>query len=301
MTVSRAGARRGRHAFELVGGADPYFTNVDPNQEQCLLVSARICASSRPRRASTTRRWRAASTFGADSVAGAYDYIQHLIKHLNSQLRNPGGDRSFQRRCCPSQSGALDRRFVGDAVFAAVLSFPPVSAINYNFAVARVPAARIGRSGRRCAEREGVFPHVGHAIGGHGLPDRDRRTRATSTRRACRPHRCRRRTATRFRFSHRQRAELRRPEQRGIRHDRREQSHRCRLPRAIRPGQYFGCFLNIYDGSNVVNGAPVQAHLAGTHHCIVAQIAYDDAPIINAGGVTMSPENSDKLASGTCR
>src|SRR5262249_5617954 len=55
---------------------------------------------------------------------------------------------------------------------------------------------------------------------------------------------------------------------------------------------YFGCFLNVYDTSNVVNGSPVQALLAGTHHCIVAQIAYDDAPIINANGVTMSPENS---------
>jgi hypothetical protein len=59
---------------------------------------------------------------------------------------------------------------------------------------------------------------------------------------------------------------------------------------------YFGCFLNVYDPANMVNGSPVQALLAGTHHCIVAQIAYDDAPIVNAGGVTMSPENSDKLA-----
>ena len=34
----------------------------------------------------------------------------------------------------------------------------------------------------------------------------------------------------------------------------------------------------------------------GTHHCLVAQIAYADAPIENAGGVTISPENSDQLA-----
>jgi len=59
---------------------------------------------------------------------------------------------------------------------------------------------------------------------------------------------------------------------------------------------YFGCFLNVYDPSNMVNGAPVQALLTGTHHCIVAQIAYDGAPIINTNGVTLSPETSDKLA-----
>ncbi len=45
-----------------------------------------------------------------------------------------------------------------------------------------------------------------------------------------------------------------------------------------------------------MNGQTVQAILAGTHHCVVAQIAFDEAPIVNANGVTMSPENSDKLA-----
>ena len=52
---------------------------------------------------------------------------------------------------------------------------------------------------------------------------------------------------------------------------------------------YFGCFLDVYDGSN-------QSKFGGTHHCLVAEIAYDDAPIVNANGVTMSPANSDKLA-----
>jgi hypothetical protein len=52
---------------------------------------------------------------------------------------------------------------------------------------------------------------------------------------------------------------------------------------------YYGCFLDVYDASN-------QSKFPGTHHCIVAEIADDDAPIINANGVTESPENSDKLA-----
>ena len=52
---------------------------------------------------------------------------------------------------------------------------------------------------------------------------------------------------------------------------------------------YFGCYLNVYNPS-------INLKQFGTHHCIVAQIAYDSAPIINANGVTAGPENSDKLA-----
>jgi len=52
---------------------------------------------------------------------------------------------------------------------------------------------------------------------------------------------------------------------------------------------YYGCFLDIYDSSN-------NSKYPGTHHCIVAQIAYDDAPIIYSGTVATTPGNTDKLA-----
>ena len=52
---------------------------------------------------------------------------------------------------------------------------------------------------------------------------------------------------------------------------------------------YFGCFLDVYSGA-------YNWKARGTHHCLVAQIAYDDAPIINANGITVGPANSDKLA-----
>jgi len=52
---------------------------------------------------------------------------------------------------------------------------------------------------------------------------------------------------------------------------------------------YFGCFLDVYDAGH-------QATFPGTHHCIVSEIAYDDTPLHNAGGVTLTPSNSDKLA-----
>jgi hypothetical protein len=54
---------------------------------------------------------------------------------------------------------------------------------------------------------------------------------------------------------------------------------------------YFGCFLNLYDLN-------VQLHVtnAGTHHCLVAQIAYDDAPIPIYPGASPTVSSMDKLA-----
>lgn len=51
---------------------------------------------------------------------------------------------------------------------------------------------------------------------------------------------------------------------------------------------YFGCYLDVYNNPSV--------SLIGTHHCLVAQIAYDGAPIEGTTGITLSPENTGKLA-----
>jgi hypothetical protein len=59
---------------------------------------------------------------------------------------------------------------------------------------------------------------------------------------------------------------------------------------------YYGCYINVYPTNNTINGQSIQSMLPGTHHCLVAQIAFDDAPIVTANGTTENPENSDKLA-----
>jgi hypothetical protein len=60
---------------------------------------------------------------------------------------------------------------------------------------------------------------------------------------------------------------------------------------------YFGCFLNVYDPTYLIGSYDSQHWLAASaHNCIVAQIAYADAPIENTNGVIESPENSDMLA-----
>ena len=46
-----------------------------------------------------------------------------------------------------------------------------------------------------------------------------------------------------------------------------------------------------------MNGQSVQQQFAqGTHHCLVAEIAFKGAPIRNVGGTVETADNSDKLA-----
>lgn len=60
---------------------------------------------------------------------------------------------------------------------------------------------------------------------------------------------------------------------------------------------YFGCFLDVNDPNVAPNGTPIwQAFPGGTHHCLVAEIAYKDAPIQNVNNVAETTENSDQLA-----
>ncbi|KAK5948003.1 hypothetical protein OHC33_010987 [Knufia fluminis] len=63
---------------------------------------------------------------------------------------------------------------------------------------------------------------------------------------------------------------------------------------------YFGCFINVYDPGYMLTYSgvtkPLNAWLMGGHSCLVAQIAFDDAPIVSVSGTLASPMNSDKLA-----
>lgn len=76
------------------------------------------------------------------------------------------------------------------------------------------------------------------------------------------------------------------------------------IPNGTYAWAFFGCFLNVNDASNEFGDTgspygqhPVQYWLAGSaHNCLVAQIAFDLAPIENSNGVIENPENSDKLA-----
>jgi hypothetical protein len=59
---------------------------------------------------------------------------------------------------------------------------------------------------------------------------------------------------------------------------------------------YFGCYLDVNDPNNVVNGTPIWQAFPGTHHCLVAEIAFAGTPIEIVNGVTPTPEGSGLLA-----
>lgn len=59
---------------------------------------------------------------------------------------------------------------------------------------------------------------------------------------------------------------------------------------------YFGCYLDVNDPGNVVNGTPIWQAFPGTHHCLVAEIAFAGTPIKIVNGVTPTPEGSGLLA-----
>ena len=272
--------------LELTGGADPYFTNVNPAlgnvsylSQDLRVFTATPAVNSHP--------VPGGPAFGTDSVAGAYAYIQALINTLNASYGNPAGVDPFDpaSNVIPGQAGAL----TGDS---SVTPFSDSHA-NYNFAVARVRLRggqgysasgvkvffRLWATQTTDTDYEPGTTYLSHNDAS-GLPTWPLAPSASQT-------------VPMFATS--SSPDLADPNNleygaAGINNQ--------RITVAAGDGQwaYFGCFLDVYDLANVVNGAPIQSLLTGTHHCLVAQVAYDPAPIINANGVTASPGTSDKLA-----
>jgi hypothetical protein len=279
--------------LEFTGGADPYFTNVDPAQRNVFYLSQDLRVF-----AATPALYDTPVTggplFGSDSVSGAYSYIQQLITYLNANYSDPAGTDPFNT-VLPGQAEA----YTGDS------SVTPTTAVgiaegqdvaifnNYNFAVGRVRLR--GATGEQANNVKTFFRlwstqtadtdyQTGSTYPSHldsrGLPDWPMPASDGHT--------------IPF-FATGNNPNLSDPSNleygtNGV------NNQTITINAGDSRWAYFGCFLNIYDQANTVNGAPVQSLLTGTHHCIVAQIAYDDAPIINANGITKSPENSDKLA-----
>lgn len=276
--------------FELVAGANPYFTNVNPALDNVFWLSQDLRVfTATPGMDNTPVA--GGPTFASDSIPGAFTYIQNLISHLNSNYSNPGGTDPFSS-ALPGQSGAL----TGDSSVTPLtidLSniFNPHVYSNYNFAIARVRLrGTAGPAG--AAQQVKVFfrlwstqsADTDYQPSSNYLSNLDAGGFPDSPLVAPGEHTIPFFATGNFSGNTDYGAG-------GINNQTIE----------IASGEhtiwaYFGCFLNLYDSGNIINGQQIQHWLNGTHHCIVAQIAYDDAPIINANGVTKSPENSDKLA-----
>lgn len=285
--------------FELVAGADPYFTNIntnssDPAENNVFYLSEdlRVFTATPGQNRSPVP---GAPAFASDSVAGAFAYIQSLLGWLNDPINHftDGSQDPFASGVIPQQGGALQ----GDSSvtpYTVVIGpgFPPSIQVynNYNFALARVRLR--GTAGPAGAAKN---VRVFFRLWSTETADTDYQTGST------------------YPFS---------PDPAGLPGSPLVGTDHNTLPffatgnltgntdysvgganirdiqiPTVPSGEdsiwaYYGCFLNLYDGTNLIDGKPVQAWLNGTHHCLVAQIADDDAPVV-AGA---SPEASDKLA-----
>ena len=223
--------------------------------------------------------------FPSNDVAGAYSYVQQLLGFLNSTYSDPSGTDPFTT-VLPGQSGALQ----GDSSVTPLTidgsSFPFTISQNFNFAVARVRLrGTAGPAGAATNTRvffrlwstqtadtdyqpSSTYLSVPDAAGQPGSP----LVGAGHT------------TLPFFATGN----------------DGAAADYAVGGPNIkdvqISTGDnvwvYYGCFLNVYDAGNIIDGKPVQQWLNGTHHCLVAQLAFDDAPVF----LGASPQSSDKLA-----
>lgn len=258
--------------FELSAGEDPYFVNVDSAADNVFWLSQDL------RVFQIVPGYHALPLpFGVpfDATGTGYDYITSLLSHLNTTPAfTSGSSDPFQTLM---ESGDLSVE--SSTSPRAVLQGHPYPA--YNFAVARV---RLSGSPGKTASGVKVFFRLFTTTTND--TDYDPQTTYLSTYDAAGlpdtplPGL----NGTTFPLY----ATL------GGANDYDVAAAVNQISITVDPGgvtwAFFGCYLDLY---GVSSPAPP---LVGTHHCLVAQIAYDEAPIEGAAGITLSPENCDKLA-----
>lgn len=272
--------------FELTAAADPYFSNIDPaqNNEPYLSQDLRVF-SAQP--AINAIPFPGGPAFAQDDPAGGYQYVQALLGYLNgtAAFTNPAGTDPFT--LLPGQAGEGQTDSSVAPLALDTSHFFPRFVNNYNFAIARVrlrgTAGPVGQASNvRVFFR--VFasqsPDTDYDPNGTYLSQADAASEPGS------PLPGTNGTTLPF-FASGNQGALADYQPGGPNNQ----------TLVIPQGQddlwwYYGCFLNFYDPNNQVGGQQVQASLPGTHHCVVAQIAFDDAPIPSG----VSPMSWDQLA-----
>ena len=275
--------------FELIAGADPYFTNIPQGQDNQAYLSQDLRVfTAAP--AINNVPFPGAPAFATDSVSGAYTYITALLNYLNgnASFTNPVGTDPFSLLPDQQGEGQTDSS-VAPFAFKSSGGVIPIPTIvnNYNFAIARVRLR--GTSGTSGAANN---VRVFFRVFGTQSNDTDfdpNGTYASQNDAAGEP-------GTPLPGSGNTTIPFFATGNPGTETD--YQSGGPNIQTLTIPnGQdslwwYFGCFLNFYDPAYQIGGQQIQAFLPGTHHCLVAQIAFDDAPI----PIGASPMSWDQLA-----
>jgi hypothetical protein len=295
--------------FFFLAGADPYFANVQPNPSdpskqnppwlsQDLRVFTAVprlspvpvpSADYAPPPSQPVSpgapTFTETRSFGDYDIAGAYSYITNLIAYLNKNFGDPSKDDPFDinNSILPGQKDA----YTGDSSVSPGTNLLFSELNNYNFAIARV---RLRGSAGPAGAAAGVkvffrlwqtqtadtFWNPGYTYASDdpsGLNPQYPNAPADNH------------TIPFF-------ATGNYPQTNDT-----ANNQTITIEQGDAQWAYFGCFLNLYDGGFVVNGQSVQQQFAqGTHHCLVAEIAFKDAPIRNVGGTVETADNSDKLA-----
>ena len=236
--------------------------------------------------------------FANDSNTGAYEYLQALLSYLNKAYGDPSAGDPFATGSSifPGQASAYTGDSSVEPLTIELGSFPEIEVYNnYNFAIARV---RLRGSQGPAHKAEGVkvffrlwgtqtadtdwdpsYSYLSHEdSGGNPLWPKAPSDSHTIPFFA---------TSNSPDFNDPSNPEY---GTNGV------NNREIEIEQGDEQWTYFGCFLNVYDPSFIVNGKQIQKQLPGDHHCLVAQIAYAGDPIQNANGITMSPEVSDMLA-----
>jgi hypothetical protein len=267
--------------IELGPGEDPYFQNVNPNLNNVFYQSQDLCVFTvtpgvNPMPPGIPVPFTTSDPTGSDPAA-AFAFITNLINTMNANpaVTTPSGSDPFTS--FPSQiitSGAA----LGDSSVTPYVKMGSTKYTSYNFAVARV---RLNGPVNSDAQVKVFFRlFITQTSDTDYQPNSTYLSTLDASNLPSQPLTAPDGSTTPF-FASGSAANdysATGPNNRPI-----------KINNSAGAWAYFGCFLNVYDpGLNL--------KMMGTHHCIVAQIAYDDAPIVNSNGVTASPDTSDKLA-----
>ena len=268
--------------IELTSGADPYFQNVNPNTNNPFYLSQDLCVFTVNPRQSTTIpsvpgvAFPPTNTTVRDTNA-ANTFITQLLSTMNGDaaFTNPGNANPFAN--FPS---VIDG--TGDSSVTGIKTINSTQYVNYNFAVARVrlqgaPGVttnpktvrvffRLFLTQTNDTDFQPATTYLSQLDTTTGLP----RSPLPAPDGTSQPFFATGAAAGDYLSGS-------------------VNNFVVTVGASGDTSAYFGCHLDVFDPAN-------NAKYPGTHHCIVAQIAYDDDPIVNANGITLGPENSDKLA-----
>ncbi len=292
--------------LELEAGDDPYFSNFDPAGTNPFYLSQDLrvftltpglgntaVAGETPLAASNNTSW--------DTAAG-YTYIQGLLSHLNSAYSVPTPTGTDPFTLFPDQSNA----FTGDSSVTPTTVNPadPTGTpfANYNFAVARVRlSGAAGSSGPNVRVLFRVFAAE------TGDTDFQASTYPATNDSDSQPLNPQLGTGNvTIPFFATGNFEANSDYQQNVDYwasgapANSINNQPVNIPASGSVWAYYGCYLNVYPTANTItvsgHATPVLSLLPSTHSCIVAQLAYDNAPMPTGPGVLQGPEYSSNFA-----